>query len=137
MDLQRLTLDPERKLSAPNGGRPPRHKPGKKFLKGPIPWEWLTRAAEQPGKTLHVAIALWFLEGITRTRTLPLSGKVLTALGVNRHSGYRALASLENAGLVSVVRHAGRSPVVTILDPPEFSAPSHSTCVEDARRDSD
>jgi len=72
-----------------------------------------------------------------KTRTVTMTGKLLGEMRVNRHTGYRALRTLEKAGLVSVVRHAGRSPVVTILDPPEFSAPSHSTCVEDARRDSD
>jgi hypothetical protein len=95
---------------------PPRHKPGEKFLKGPIPWTWLAKAAHQPGKALHVAIALWFLAGITRKRTVALSGAVLQALGVNRHSGYRGLAALEKAGLVSVVRPPGRLPVVTLQE---------------------
>jgi hypothetical protein len=36
--------------------------------------------------------------------------------GLNRNAKYRALRSLENAGLVDVERKLGRSPVVTILD---------------------
>ena len=39
----------------------PRHRPGGHFLKGPIAWDWLCVAANQSGKALHVAIALWFL----------------------------------------------------------------------------
>lgn len=95
---------------------PPRHRAGERFLKGPIPWIWLSAAAERPGKALHVAIVLWFLSGIKRSRTVALSGSVLKGFGVKRHSGYRGLASLEQAGLVSVSRHSGRNPVVTILD---------------------
>jgi hypothetical protein len=96
--------------------KPPRHKQGEKFLKGPIPWSWLATAAQQPGRALHVAIALWFLAGMKRTRTVSLSGLVLRALGVNRHAGYRGLAALERAGLVAVIRQPGRNPVVTLQD---------------------
>jgi len=44
----------------------PRHKLGEKFLKGPIPWDWISRAAKQPGKAVHVALVLWFLAGIKK-----------------------------------------------------------------------
>ena len=94
---------------------PPRHRAGEKFLKGPIPWNWLAAAARQPGKALHVAIVLWFFAGVKRTGTVALSGAALRGFGVNRHAGYRGLAVLERAGLVSVARHPGRMPVVTIL----------------------
>ena len=94
----------------------PRHKPGEKFLKGPIPWIWLTAAASLPGKALHVAIALWFMASVKRSGTVALSGKTLRSLGVERHSGYRGLNALETAGLVAVERHSGRNPLVTILD---------------------
>ena len=110
-----LTL-PKSKVRPTVGTKLPRHKPGEKFLKGPIPWNWLAQAVSQPGKALHVAIALWFLAGVKRTRTVPLSGSVLDELGVSRYSGYRALTALEHAGLVRVERHRGRNPIVTILE---------------------
>ena len=115
LNPKRLAL-PESKAKPTTSTAPPRHKPGEKFLKGPIPWAWLAKAAHQSGKALHVAIALWFLAGVKRKRTVALSGAVLRTLGVNRHSGYRGLAALEQAGLVSVERHPGRNPLVTILD---------------------
>jgi hypothetical protein len=96
--------------------KPPHHKPGEKFLKGPIPWNWLALAAKQPGRALHVGIALSFLAGLKRTGTVALSGRVLCELGLDRHAGYRGLAALEKAGLVSVVRHPGRLPVVTLRE---------------------
>jgi hypothetical protein len=96
--------------------RPPRHKHGERFLKGPIPWEWITRAARLAGHAWHVGTALWFLAGLKRKRTVLLTSAVLDELGVGRRTGYRALEALEKAGLVEVERHVGRSPKVTILD---------------------
>ena len=81
---------------------------------GPIPLEWITKAAGGEGKTLHVAMALWFLAGLKRSRKVALSQSKLKLFGVSRQASYRALSRLEGAGLVSVVRHPGRSPIVTI-----------------------
>jgi len=97
--------------------RLPRHKRREKFLKGPIPWAWLSPAASLPGKALQVAVALWFQAGIKGEPTVNLSCKVLRDMGVKRNAGYRGLAELEGAGLVSAVRHQGRLPIVTILEP--------------------
>jgi hypothetical protein len=47
-----------------------------------------------------------------------LRWKLVGELGVRRHSGYRALKALKAAGLISVVRQPGRSPVVTLCDCP-------------------
>jgi hypothetical protein len=93
----------------------PRHRPGGHFLKGPIAWDWLCAAANQSGKALHVAIALWYLVGVKRSGQVSLSGKSLRLLGVERHSAYRGLRKLEEANLVKVERHPGRSPIVTVL----------------------
>ena len=97
----------------------PRHKWGEKFLKGPVPWDWLTLAAQLPGKALHVGVALWFWAGITYSREIALSVTRLAELGVGRHAAYRALKGLEKAGLVDVQRHPGRKPIVTVLDAPK------------------
>jgi len=119
LDPKRLTLRRTPAVPAPRSEKPPRHKPGEKFLKGPVPWDWIARAAQQPGKALHVAIALWFMAGIKRARTVALPGLALRVLGVSRYAGYRALAALDEAGLVAVARHPGRNPVVTILEADE------------------
>lgn len=96
--------------------RLPRHKSGEKFLKGPIPWDWVSMASKLPGKALHVANALWFIAGIKNCRTIALSGKVLRGMGVKRNAAYRGLTALEASGLVSVIKYSGRCPVVTIND---------------------
>ena len=64
-----------------------------------------------------MALVLWFLSGLKhQAKTVSLSGKVLRELGVERHAGYRGLHALELAGLVSVERRSGQSPVVTLLN---------------------
>ena len=57
--------------------KPPRHRVGEKFLKGPIPYAWLSRASELQGKTLHVGLAIWFLAGVTNSRTVKLPQLIL------------------------------------------------------------
>ena len=51
-------------------------------------------------------------------RLLPivLSVSRLSQLGVSRHAAYRGLKSLEDRGLVSVDRHRGRKPVITVIE---------------------
>lgn len=114
-------------LALPNRGggclvsrKPPRHRQSEKFLRGPIPLNWIAQAARLPGKAFQVGMALWFLSGIKRSRTVALSGSVLEEFGVNRYAAYRGLKVLEDAGLVSAKRHPGRNPIVTIL---EFKKP--------------
>src|SRR5436190_17675163 len=84
--------------------RAPKFARGQRFLKGPIPWAWLMRAAQLPGRALHIGVALWFLSGLTRSFTVKLGGRPLAELGVDRHSKYRALRQLENAGLIHLTR---------------------------------
>jgi len=114
LDPKKLTF--HREVKRPPKAKLPRPGPGEKFLKGPIPWLWLSKGAILKGQALHVGIALWFLAGIKRSQTVALSNSVLQDLGVSRFSGYRALHTLESAGLISVNRHTGRNPVVKILD---------------------
>ena len=95
----------------------PRPKAGGMFLRGPIPLDWLSRAAALPGRSLHVAIAIWFMAGLKKTRSVPVSNITGLQFGLDRNAKYRALEWLENANLVSVERQAGRAPIVTILEP--------------------
>ena len=118
-DPTRLRLPNQLPTTATPSKRPPRHKTGERFLKGPIPWSWLTAAARLPGKALHVAIMLWFKAGIAKRRTVSVSHSVLKQLGVGRNAARRGLAALESAELVTVDRKPGRSPTVTLLDHPE------------------
>ena len=48
----------------------PRHHPGEHFLKGPVPFSWLAKAARCGGRALHVGIILWYRAGLERSPTI-------------------------------------------------------------------
>ena len=86
------------------------------FLKGPVPWPWLSAAARLPGRALHVAVGIRLLVGMKKTNRIALSVSWLAELGLSRHAAYRGLKALEGRGLVSVDRHLGRKPMITVID---------------------
>lgn len=103
-----------RRVAAPSRTFPIRLVPYR-FIKGPLPFEWMSTAGRLPGRALHVGLGLWYLVGLQRMETVVASYRVLAQFGVNRYAAYRALAVLERAGLISVIRGPGRSPRVTLL----------------------
>ena len=110
--LRMMTPAPTR--PAPARRLKPRTRAG--FLKGPVPWPWLMRAAQLPGQAFKVGVAIWHLAGLKKKHTVALSLTSLDEeLAVHRDAARRGLCALEEAGLVSVERHAGRKPIVTIL----------------------
>ena len=93
--------------------RPPRQTGH--FIMGPIPLAWVGPAAGLPGKALAVGLAIWFQRGLKKCETVTLTSPILNQFRVDRHAKYRALAALEQAGLVKVERRMGKNPTVEIL----------------------
>lgn len=87
-----------------------------KFLKGPVPWAWIEKAASLSGSALAVGLALWRLAGAVKSKTVRLANSETETLGVGRSAKSRALIELEQAGLVSIERRSGCLAKVTILD---------------------
>ena len=85
------------------------------FFAGPIAVRWLETAAKLPGRSLHVGLLLWYLAGPAQSASVHLSNTLSLRFGVDRNAKYRALLSLEGAGLIVTIRRRGRSPWVTIL----------------------
>ena len=85
------------------------------FLRGPIPLEWLVNAAALPGKTLNVAIALWWLYGMAKVQPFKLTRRSLKYLSVERDAAGMALTRLEEAGLLRLERKPGQRPVIAIV----------------------
>jgi hypothetical protein len=82
------------------------------FLKGPIPLNWLGRAARLPGKCLHVALALWYRRGVLKTDEARLPMQLLRdCFGVSRYAAHRAIANLAHNGLIMATIKRGRSPI--------------------------
>jgi hypothetical protein len=91
--------------------------PATQFLKGPVPWDWVARAAALPGKApLLVGLSLWRLKGLKPGRdTVMLDNAALEPFRIDPAAKSRAVRALEKAGLVSVTRRKGRFPRVTLL----------------------
>ncbi len=98
----------ERKLSADR-------KAQYRFVKGPIPYLWIVRAAALPGKALHVGVALWYLSGLKKNKTIKAGGTVFIDLGISPRAKSRALRLFKEAGLITVEQKPGRVPIVTLL----------------------
>ena len=92
------------------------HKQPHQYLRGPIPLVWLSRAACIPGRVLHVALALWHISKLRRSRTVKMQSRILLVFGISREVYYKSLERLEETGLVSVEKRPGSTPTVTILD---------------------
>jgi hypothetical protein len=122
MNLRTYELS-EVRMTADLFDQPPRRVQGP-FLKGPIPMDWIARAALLSGKSLHLGITLWYRAGLLGAMTIPLSNGDLAALGVARDAKYEGLERLQDAGLISVMQHRGRAPTVTILLLPGETATS-------------
>ncbi len=88
------------------------------FLRGPIPLEWLAVAAKLPGKTLNVAIALWWRYGMAKGKSFKLTQTALRTMNVERDAANDGLTRLEQAGLIAVERKSGQRPTISILDLP-------------------
>jgi hypothetical protein len=86
-----------------------------RFLKGPVPWNWLVRASKLPGTALILGLCLWRLKGATRSNSVWLGNSELQPFGIDRAAKSRGLAALEKAGLIAINRNAARRPIVTIL----------------------
>lgn len=85
------------------------------FLRGPIPLDWLSVAAHLPGKTLNVAIALWWCQGMANGKPFKLTQTALKMMDVERDAARLGLLRLEQAGLIEVERKSGQRPTVSIL----------------------
>ena len=96
----------------------PRHGSGDRFIKGPIPMEWMRAANTCGRRSVSVAIVIWFAAGLQRSNPVKLSQTVLAELGIPSRTAKRVLERMQSIGIVEVEFHRGRSPLVTILDVP-------------------
>jgi hypothetical protein len=123
-DLDRLRLPAELVGDVSVQRRPPRHRPGDPFIKGPIPYAWIASACRLPGSGLHVAMAYRFHSQRFRFRRGRHWGldDVAVGLRISANSVRRGLHAAELAGLLTVEREPGCKLVVSVLDLPEPEA---------------
>lgn len=97
------------------------------WLKGPVPMAWLRAAYPLGPAALRVAVELWFYKGLSKQRGLPATVKVTNAklereTGASAASIHRALAQLEDAGLIRRTSGAGKGREITLLEAPPGAA---------------
>jgi hypothetical protein len=83
-----------------------------------LPWSWVARLTTAHGSTYRVAFHLLYQHWKTGGHPIRLANITLAKLGVSRRSKYRALRELEGLGLITVERHARKSPVITVIVDP-------------------
>jgi DNA-binding transcriptional ArsR family regulator len=102
-----------------------RHKGDKRgrFLRGPIPMNWLVLAGHLPGSALLLGLHIWYLSGLKGKNASPvlLNLSRQGELGLSRTTASRALQALKRAGLVEVELKPGRAPRVSLVIPKEVS----------------
>ena len=101
------------------------------FIKGPIPGTWIAKAASLPGHSLHVALAICYVQGCTGKSSVILTRKEFDRFSTKKNSTCRALDSLVKAGLI-LCQRKGHKFKIKILDiseeeqNPEFPENSES-----------
>ncbi|MEI8213633.1 MAG: hypothetical protein WCI02_15910 [Planctomycetota bacterium] len=87
------------------------------FIRGPIPMDWLVRAARIPRRNaVLVGLVLFHLAGMKSERNgLVLCVERCKPFELGRKAVQRGLADLESHGLVRVDRSAGRCPRVDLV----------------------
>jgi hypothetical protein len=84
------------------------------FLKGPILVSVIAAAGALPGRALLVLLAIRYRIDLTGRPQVTLPASVMREFGFDRFTKRRALAELENAGLVRVQSARGRSMTVEL-----------------------
>ena len=107
----------------------PKHHHGDRFVRGPIPYDWLRAALSFGGKAGNLAWSLWWLAGVERANPIRLTRRALTDFNVSTRAARRLLSDFERAGLVEVARKRGRSPIVTL------KAPAKSALAQERKTD--
>ncbi len=101
-------------------------EPGRtrKPLRGPIPWAWWETASKLGPGPARVGIVCWAVSGWEHSRTFVLDRTAWADVGLSPWTVTRGLVELASAGLVTLDRSRGRSPVVRLQErKPEFRFP--------------
>ena len=85
------------------------------FIKGPIPYIWISKANALGGSTGVIATGLWFYVGLKKSKRFKIDHQLDKLSGVSRQTRQSALIKLERAGLIRLTNKAGNYPTVEIL----------------------
>lgn len=100
----KLTM-PRFDLPEPQGGR---------FVKGPIPLNWLQVASRCGRRGVELGLLLWYAAGWQRTNPVKLTKVIRMEFNIGDKTTKRILVQMQDEGIVDVEFHRGRSPLVTL-----------------------
>ncbi len=103
---------PTKPTRRPSKSPLPKHRQGEKFIRGPIPFDWLQAALAIGGKAGNLAWAISYRAGIEQQNPIKLTGQTLREFQIAPCTARRLLHDFEQAGLVEVDRKRGRGPIV-------------------------
>ncbi len=96
----------------------PKPQAGEKFIKGPIPLDWMRKASECGLRGADIGLLLWYAGGWQKRNPVSVSSLIVQQLPVDPKTCRRVLSKMEAIGLVNVERHRGRAPLITLLSTP-------------------
>ena len=109
-DISKLVLPPMAEIRV---GTPPKIlRRQKEFVMMPIAWD--DRLTGCTGHTYKIAIRLLYLHWKRDRKPFKLPNGVLRYDGIGRYAKYRALAKLEQLGLITVERRPKKSPIIHV-----------------------
>ncbi len=85
-----------------------------RFIRGPIPYDWISKANGLPGKAGAVGLALWFLAGVKKSHSFIVTAEAIALSGCTRQAFYRGLKALAGLQLIQVTPRKGGRHAVTI-----------------------
>jgi len=92
-----------------------------RFLKGPIPLPWIRQNVRDPAARLLLVLVAH--SDMRQSAELRVTADILRDAGIqDRKTGYRALRSLEAAGVIEVRRRQGCRPCVRLISHPKGAA---------------
>ena len=107
-----INVPAERVDTASSVGR--RKRRADRFLKGPIPLNWIREHVQCPADRLLLVLRAH--SDMQRSSEIKVTADVLRDAGItDRKAAYRAIKRLEVSGSLSVSRKPGRRPVIRLL----------------------
>jgi hypothetical protein len=96
----------------------------RRYLRGPIYWDWLLAAGGLPGASLKVGLVLWDYRALKKSLTFKMGiGNIAKFLGSSSDTVRRAIGELESAGLITKDCAPGQKCVFTMVEIPPAGIP--------------
>jgi hypothetical protein len=95
------------------------HQRRRRYLRGPIFWDWLLVASKLQGASLDVGLVLWHYRSLNKCLTFRTgTGDIARFLGVSRDTVRRAIYALQSAGLIKLNCASGCKCMFTMVESP-------------------